>query len=317
MNIEQSIVVVTPCHNEENNVEEFIKRICALDIISEIVFVDDGSQDKTIDKIKFFQKSYANKEIKITFLELTRQFGKESAILAGLDFVNNKYDAVILIDSDLQHPPEKINEMIVPWMEGFDIVSAVRDDRKSDPFLRGFLANIFYKIFNLVVDKFSSSSGVGDFCLISNRVVNTLSDMREYNRFSKGLLPWTGFRHIFISYHHDFRNAGASSWNFFNLFDYAVDGIFSFSIFPLKVLKLIGISMSGASITYGLVLVIIRILGKVLPGYTSIMASLLFLGGINLIGMGVLGDYIGRIYLETKKRPHYILRSIKSNKNTK
>ena len=147
MNIEQSIVVVTPCPNEENNVEEFIKRICALDIISEIVFVDDGSQDKTIDKIKFFQKSYANQEIKITFLELTRQFGKESAILAGLDFVNNKYDAVILIDSDLQHPPEKIKEMIVPWMEGFDIVSAVRDDRKSDPFLRGFLAKIFYKIF--------------------------------------------------------------------------------------------------------------------------------------------------------------------------
>jgi len=316
MNFEKSIVVVTPCHNEESNIGEFIKRIFDLGVISEIVFIDDGSKDKTADRIKFFQQSYSNKEFKITLIQLTRQFGKESAILAGLDFINKKYDAAILIDSDLQHPPEKIKDMINPWIEGFDIVSAVRDDRKSDPFLRGLFAKIFYKIFNLAVDKFSSSSGVGDFCLISNRVVDTLTNMREYNRFSKGLLPWTGFKHIFISYHHDFRNAGVSSWNFFNLFDYAVDGIFSFSILPLKVLKLIGISMSGASITYGLVLVIIRIcIGKVLPGYTSIMASLLFLGGINLIGIGVLGDYIGRIYLETKKRPHYILRSIKSNKN--
>ncbi|MDC3203600.1 glycosyltransferase family 2 protein, partial [Prochlorococcus sp. AH-716-B04] len=301
----------------ENNVKDFLRRIYDLNKISEIIFIDDGSYDNTLSTIKKYQEIYSEKSrnLKITLLELTRQFGKESAILAGIDYINLNCDALILIDSDLQHPPEKINEMIEAWNRGFEIISAVRDDRKSDPFLRGIFAKIFYKIFNGIVDKFSSSSGIGDFCLISSKVVQTLTEMREYNRFSKGLLPWTGFKHLLISYHHDFRNSGNSSWNFLKLFDYALDGIFSFSIIPLKIWTFIGLSMSSASISYGLYLVIMKlIIGKVsVPGYTSIMTTLLFLGGLNLIGIGVLGDYVGRIYLETKKRPHYIVRSISTN----
>ena len=309
----KKLFVISPCHNEEASICEFIDRVISLKVIDQLILIDDGSTDKTILKIIGCQEKYSKLETstQIILLELTRNFGKESAMLAGLDYAKNKCDLLILIDSDLQHPPEKILEMITCWEKGAEIVTAVRDDRDSDSLLKEATASCFYKVFNHLVDSIKLQSGAGDFRLLSKPVISALTEMREFSRFSKGLVPWTGYKSVEVSYHHGFRYAGKSSWNALQLWRYAIDGIFSFSVIPLKVWSLIGLTTSIFSLFYAIIVIVrTAFYGVDVPGYASLIVTILFLGGIQLIGIGVLVDYIGRIYVDTKAMPHYFIRSI-------
>ena len=308
-----SLSVIAPCYNEEASIREFIERIIALKIVSELILIDDGSNDQTISKILELKNKNIeqNNTTKIILLELTRNFGKESAMLAGLDYAKNRCDVLVVIDADLQHPPETIIEMIEYWQKGAEIVTAVRDDRESDSLIKEATAACFYKVFNQLVDTIQLKSGAGDFRLLSKPVFNALSEMREFNRFSKGLVPWTGFKSIEVSYHHGSRYAGNTSWNILQLWRYAMDGIFSFSVIPLKVWSLLGLTTSIFSLFYAIYIIIrTAYYGVDVPGYASLIVTILFLGGIQLIGIGVLGDYLGRIYVDTKSRPHYLIRAV-------
>tara|TARA_Y100001968_G_scaffold272018_1_gene264013 strand:- start:3677 stop:4642 length:966 start_codon:yes stop_codon:yes gene_type:complete len=306
------VCVVSACFNEEDVICQFIERVTAIPEVSRLVLVDDGSKDSTVSKIINFIESSPHS--KVTLVALTRNFGKEAAMLAGLDHVKVSSKAVVMIDSDLQHPPELISEMVQKWREGAEVVTAVRDNRDQESRLKIASATWFYKVFNRLVDSIQLKEGAGDFRLLSAPVVEALTQMREFSRFSKGLLPWTGYQSIDITYKRINRVGGRSSWNSFKLWNYALDGIFSFSVIPLKVWTFLGISVSGVSLFYALLIILRTFFNGIdVPGYASLIVAVLFLGGIQLIGIGVLGDYIGRIYVDTKARPHYFIRSIHLN----
>ena len=310
---QSGIWVVAACFNEEAVIAKFLERLIALNQISQIVLVDDGSSDGTTTKIKQFQNTLIKKGsyVKVVLIELTRNFGKEAAMLAGLDHAKGNCEAVVLIDSDLQHPPELILPMIKAWNKGAEIVTAVRNDRDEESRLKITTASWFYKVFNQIVDSIQLQEGAGDYRLLSSPVVEALTKMREFSRFSKGLVPWTGYKSVQIDYKRPQRIAGKSSWNLLKLLSYAFDGIFSFSAVPLKIWTLLGLTVSAISLIYGSWIIIRTFLyGVDVAGYPSLIVAVLFLGGIQLIGIGVLGDYIGRIYLDTKARPHYFIRSI-------
>ena len=314
--ISSIIWVVAACFNEEAVIASFIERTLSVQGVTRLILIDDGSCDTTVKAIRDFQKNFdhASLNAQITLIELTRNFGKEAAMLAGLDFAKGKCDAVILIDSDLQHPPELIGEMIQAWRNGAEIVTAVRNDRDEESLLKVTTASWFYKVFNRIVDSIQLREGAGDYRLLSRPAVNALTEMREFSRFSKGLVPWTGYKSFEISYKRIARKGGRSSWSPVKLFKYALDGIFSFSVLPLRVWGILGLSVSVFSLFYA-ALIILRTFfyGVDVPGYASLIVAILFLGGIQLIGIGVLGDYLGRIYVDTKARPHYFIRGIHSS----
>lgn len=307
------IWVVAACFNEEAVICQFIERVLALPEVSHLLLVDDGSRDGTVAQIRSWQQRFVGSKASapVTLLELTRNFGKESAMLAGLDYAQGHCDAVVLIDSDLQHPPELITQMAQAWRDGAEVVTAVRDDRDQESRLKVTTSSWFYRVFNRVVDSIQLIDGAGDFRLLSAPVVQALTQMREFSRFSKGLLPWTGYRSVELSYSRVKRMGGRSSWSPLKLWSYALDGIFSFSVIPLKIWSFLGLVVSLISLLYAAVIVLITIFNGVdLPGYASLIVAVLFLGGIQLIGIGVLGEYIGRIYVDTKARPHYFIRAI-------
>jgi glycosyltransferase involved in cell wall biosynthesis len=217
----------------------------------------------------------------------------------------------VLIDSDLQHPPELIEAMVQAWRDGAEVVTAVRDDRDQESRLKVASASWFYRVFNKVVDSIQLQEGAGDFRLLDAGVLEAVTRLRESSRFSKGLLPWTGYRSIEMPYERVSRSAGHSSWSPLQLFSYAFDGIFSFSVLPLRVWTGIGIVVSLLSLLYAKYIATRTLVtGVEMPGYASLLVAVLFLGGIQLIGIGVLGEYIGRIYVEAKNRPHYFIRAI-------
>ena len=307
------IWVVAACFNEEVVICQFIERVLVLPEVSHLLLVDDGSRDGTVAQIRSWQQRFVGSKAStpVTLLELTRNFGKESAMLAGLDYAQGHCDAVVLIDSDLQHPPELITQMAQAWRDGAEVVTAVRDDRDQESRLKVTTSSWFYRVFNRVVDSIQLIDGAGDFRLLSAPVVQALTQMREFSRFSKGLLPWTGYRSVELSYSRVKRMGGRSSWSPLKLWSYALDGIFSFSVIPLKIWSFLGLVVSLISLLYAAVIVLITIFNGVdLPGYASLIVAVLFLGGIQLIGIGVLGEYIGRIYVDTKARPHYFIRAI-------
>ena len=220
-----------------------------------------------------------------------------------------------MIDCDLQDPPELIPKMIKSWDNGAEIVTAIRDGREKETFFKSSTARWFYKIFNNMVDSIHLKEGAGDYRLLSMEVITSLTKMRESSRFIKALIPWTGFRSIEIKYKRENRYAGKTSWSPIKLWRYALDGIFSFSIIPLKVWSLIGLFVSILSLFYALYIFLrTLILGVDVPGFASTIIATLFIGGIQLIGIGVLGEYIMRIYMDTKSRPHYFIRSISNFK---
>jgi len=301
--------VVAACFNEQDVITAFIDRVLAVPGLHQLVPIDDGSRDATVERILTWQAQHP--EAPLTLLELTRNFGKEAAMLAGLDYVAGRCEAAVLIDSDLQHPPELIEAMVAEWRAGAEVVTAVRDDRDQESRLKVASASWFYRVFNRLVDSIQLQEGAGDYRLLDAPVVEALIRLRESSRFSKGLLPWTGYRSVELPYQRVSRVGGTTSWSPLKLFGYAFDGIFSFSVLPLKVWSVIGACVSLLSLIYALVIVLDTLLtGVDVPGYATLSVAILFLGGIQLIGIGVLGEYIGRIYVEAKARPHYFIRCI-------
>jgi glycosyltransferase involved in cell wall biosynthesis len=297
------------CFNEEAGITTFIEAVLAQPSVDRLLLIDDGSRDNTTGAIRQWME--AQPQAPITLVELTRNFGKEAAMLAGLDQAVDRCGAVIQIDSDLQHPPELIAEMVQHWRAGAEMVTAVRDERDQESRLKILSASGFYRLFNRMVDSIELTDGAGDYRLLSAPVVRALTELRENDRFSKGLYPWTGFRSVNIPYLRPPRSSGTSAWNPRQLWLYALDGIFSFSVLPLKVWTLLGLVISLLSLIYAFYrLTITLVFGIDVPGWTTLVVAILFLGGVQLIGIGILGEYVGRIYMESKRRPAYFVRDI-------
>jgi glycosyltransferase involved in cell wall biosynthesis len=304
-NINPTISIVVPCYNEEKVIDIFLEHIepilNGLNKSYEIIFINDGSTDDTFKVMLNVKKNHKH----IRILNLSRNFGKEAALTAGLE--HTKGEAIIPIDVDLQDPPELIVQFIEKWEEGYDVVLAKRADRSSDSFAKKLSAEFFYKIHNKISD-ISMPNNVGDYRLMSKRVIEALKQLPENQRFMKGLFAWTGYKTATIEYKREARIAGDSSFNSWKLWNFALDGITSFSTVPLQIWLYLGIIISFFAFLYGSIITIRTVIfGVDLPGYASLLVSVLFLGGIQLMGIGILGEYIGRIYKEAKRRPSYII----------
>lgn len=302
------VSIVVPFYNESESVSIFFKRIIPILRRSkcsfEIVCVNDGSKDNTIDKLLLEKKEHP--EIKI--VDFSRNFGKDAAMTAGMDFSEGK--CVIPMDCDLQDPPELITDMIKKWKEGFDVVLAKRSDRSSDSFLKKITANLFYDIYNHISD-YPLPKNVGDFRLMDRKVVDVIKEFPERTRFMKGLFSFAGFKTAYLDYVRPIREKGTTKWSYWKLWNYAIDGITSFSTFPLKICTYVGFFVTMLAFARG-IWITFRVFfqGIDVPGYASLMVAMLFLGGIQMIFLGVIGEYIGRIYIETKQRPIYIIKNI-------
>lgn len=299
------ISIICPVYNEEQAVGRFLveinKIIAAGSEEFEIIFIDDGSDDGTVNEIRRYKKEYTF----IRLIGLSRNFGKEAALTAGLHAARG--DCVIPIDVDLQDPPELIPELISTWLKGYDTVVAKRVDRQSDGFFKRSSASLFYKVHNRLSTQ-KIPENVGDFRLIDRKIVDILSQLGERERFMKGLFSWVGFKTAEVPYQRNKRSSGGSRFNFWSLWRLALDGITGFSSVPLKVWTYVGISLAFVSFIYiGIIVCSVLLRGIDVPGYASILSVVLFLGGVQLIGIGVLGEYIGRIYLEVKGRPLYVV----------
>ena len=299
------ISIIAPCYNEEETIEPFLRRIeeilAQINESYEIVFINDGSKDNTLNVLLNAKQNFKN----IRIINFSRNFGKEAALTAGLDKARG--EAAIPIDVDLQDPPELIKELVARWREGYDVVLAKRADRTSDSFAKRVSADLFYKL-NGKISNVDIPNNVGDFRLMSKRVVEALKQLPENQRFMKGLFAWVGFKTTVIEYVREKREAGQSSFNGWKLWNFALDGITSFSTLPLRIWLYIGALVSFLSFLYGSFIILkTLIFGVDLPGYASLAVIMLFLGGIQLIGIGILGEYIGRIYSESKRRPSYII----------
>ncbi|MFC2427635.1 MAG: glycosyltransferase family 2 protein [Campylobacter sp.] len=300
-----TISIIAPCYNEEETIEPFLRRIeeilTQINEPYEIVFINDGSRDNTLNVLLNAKQNFKN----IRIINFSRNFGKEAALTAGLDKARG--EATIPIDVDLQDPPELIKDLVAKWREGYDVVLAKRADRTSDSFAKRVSADLFYKL-NGKISNVDIPNNVGDFRLMSKRVVEALKQLPENQRFMKGLFAWVGFKTTVIEYVREKREAGQSSFNGWKLWNFALDGITSFSTLPLRIWLYIGALVSFLSFLYGSFIILkTLIFGVDLPGYASLAVIMLFLGGIQLIGIGILGEYIGRIYSESKQRPSYII----------
>lgn len=298
--------VVVPMYNEEAGIEPFFKEIVpALDDITtnwEIVCVNDGSKDKTLELLEKHHK----KENRIKVIDLSRNFGKEAALTAGLEEATG--EAVVPIDADLQDPPSLISEMVKKWREGYQVVLATRKKRSGDSLLKRATAKFFYKLIGMS-SNVDIPANTGDFRLMDRQVVEAVKTLPEKTRFMKGLFAWVGFSTTTIYYDRPKRHSGSSAWSYRKLWRLALDGIFSFTTFPLHIWTYVGVVISSIAFVYVAFLVIrTLVFGVDVPGYASIMASVLFMGGIQLISLGIIGEYITRIYRETKQRPLYIVR---------
>ena len=300
-----TISIIAPCYNEEETIEPFLRRIeeilTQINEPYEIVFINDGSRDNTLNVLLNAKQNFKN----IRIINFSRNFGKEAALTAGLDKARG--EAAIPIDVDLQDPPKLIKDLVAKWREGYEVVLAKRADRTSDSFAKRVSADLFYKL-NGKISNVDIPNNVGDFRLMSKRVVEALKQLPENQRFMKGLFAWVGFKTVAIEYVREKREAGQSSFNGWKLWNFALDGITSFSTLPLRIWLYIGALVSFLSFLYGSFIILkTLIFGVDLPGYASLAVIMLFLGGIQLIGIGILGEYIGRIYSESKRRPSYII----------
>jgi glycosyltransferase involved in cell wall biosynthesis len=303
------IAVVVPMHNEAHNIARFAERLsriserCASAIF--LVYVDDGSTDNTLSVVKSQLDTLPGSVV----VELSRNFGKEAAMLAGMDTaLTMRFDALILIDADLQHPPEAIPEMIKKWTDGSDVVIAARKSRLGDSFARRMLSRCFYRIINRLADV-EIADGEGDFRLLARGVVNALCSLREQDRFTKGLYSWVGFRQSRIFVEYDQRSSGSSRFSLSQLTALAGSAITSFSAKPLRLALYVGAVVGSLSLFLALWIGMQTVIfGRVLPGYTSIFCGLMFIGGVQLMSIGLLGEYVGRTYIQSKMRPPYVIR---------
>ncbi|MBR8830317.1 MAG: putative glycosyltransferase [Chroococcopsis gigantea SAG 12.99] len=304
--LELSIVV--PIYNEEENLDYLFQRLFKvldnLHTTYEIICINDGSKDKSLDFLIQYSKDYPV----IKVINLSRNFGKDIALSAGIDLANG--NAVIPIDADLQDPPELIGEMVDLWKQGYDVVYASRRIRQGETWFKKFTAEGFYKVIN-GLSKISIPHNTGDFRLIDRCVVEAIKRMPEKQRFMKGLFAWVGFKQTAIYFDREPRYQGQTKWNYWKLWNFALDGITSFSFLPLKIWGYVGLIISCLSLIYALYLVIrTLIFGIDVPGYASLMVAILFLGGIQLLTLGIIGEYLGRVYEEVKDRPLYLVRDL-------
>ena len=300
------ISLVVPVFNEEDTIPIFYNTVREYEGLREheveIVFINDGSKDATESIINALSLT----DPRVVALSFTRNFGKEPALFAGLDYASG--DAIIPIDVDLQDPIDVIPRLIEKWLAGADIVLAKRTDRSTDCRLKRKSAEWFYKLHNKISNP-KIEENVGDFRLMSREVVENIKLMHERNLFMKGVLSWVGGKTAVVEYARAERVAGSSKFNGWKLWNLALEGITSFSTFPLRIWTYIGLLVAGISFLYGALMIFEKIFfGNNVPGYPSLLVSVLFLGGVQLIGIGVLGEYIGRIYVETKSRPRYIIK---------
>ncbi len=303
MKIDVSLIV--PVYNEEAIVDKFINQISSLlknKFKYELIFINDGSDDETLSKLLKRQK----KDLHIKIIDLTRNFGKEAALTAGLKFARGNVS--IPLDVDLQDPPEIIFKMIAKWKNGAEVVVGRRIDRTSDSFFKRFSADFFYYLFNKISNH-KIPKNVGDFRLMDRKVVDALNKLDEQNRFMKGLFSWVGFKTDYVDYIRPQRDVGKSKFNTWKLFNLSVEAITSFSIRPLKIWTYLGLLIAFISLLVGLRILFQALFNNVqVPGYASLFIATTFLGGIQLIGIGILGEYLGRVYIESKKRPIYLVR---------
>ncbi len=303
------ISLVVPAYNEQEVLPEFHARaskvLSELDIEYEIVYVNDGSKDKTINVIKELGK----KDSHVAIVDLSRNFGKEIALTAGLDHA--KGGAVIVIDADLQDPPELIPELIEKWRDGFDVVYAKRVIRDGETWFKKFTAHLFYRF----IQRLSSvhiPEDVGDYRLISRSALDALLTMREQHRFMKGLFAWVGFSQVAVPYRRDPRAAGETKWNYWKLWNFALEGVTSFTTKPLKLASYLGVGIAFLSFIYGAYIIYDTLVhGNPVPGYPSLMVVVLFIGGLQFIILGIIGEYLARTFSETKNRPLYLIKEYK------
>ena len=302
----KTISILIPAYNEEAVLDKLFVRLSNLanqikNYQFEFLFVNDGSKDKTLDIIK----DYAEKDPRVSYINFSRNFGKEIGMIAGFDYV--KGDATVIIDADLQDPPELIPEMIKLWEEGYDDVYAKRRSREGETWFKKFTSKMYYRTLQSVT-RIPIQEDTGDFRLLDRRVVEALKQFRESQRNTKAMFSWVGFHKKEILYDRDPRAAGETKWNYKKLVDLAIDGITSFTTAPLRISTYVGILVSIFAFVYLLYLVIRTLaFGSDLAGYPSMMAVILFLGGVQLVSLGIIGEYVGRIFNETKQRPLYLI----------
>jgi len=302
------ISLLIPVFNESGNIHELLSRLNAviapLNMETEYVFVNDGSTDNTLQLLLSAQTI----DKRIIILDLSRNFGKEAALTAALDFCRGR--AAIPIDADLQDPPELLPEMIGKWRDGYEVVNAVRRSRSDEGLLRRLTAFLFYRFLGRLSD-IQIPPDTGDFRLLSRPAIEALKRMPERRRFMKGIFAWVGFKATEVYYDRPARNAGSTSWNYLKLANFAVEGLTSFSAKPLRWATYIGVATALASIVYAVVIVMKTILwGDPVAGYPSLMVAVLFLGAVQLVSIGIIGEYLGRVYEETKQRPVYLTKAI-------
>jgi glycosyltransferase involved in cell wall biosynthesis len=303
------ISIVIPCLNEEKNIPIYFKEVSKVingdaelsNLSFELIFIDDGSDDKTLELIKKLSKEHEQ----IKFISFSRNFGKEAAIYAGLK--NSSGDFIILMDADLQDPPPLLPQMYSLIKSGaYDCVATRRTSRKGEPVIRSVLTRAFYKIMNMISET-KVVDGARDFRLMTRQMVNSILKLSEYNRFSKGIFSWVGFETKWLEYENIERHDGETNWSFWKLLIYAIEGITSFSTTPLYISTIIGIVFSILAVIFMIIIIIRTLLfGDAVVGWASTMSVILFLGGIQLFSIGILGQYISKTYLETKNRPIYI-----------
>lgn len=301
-----TITIIVPCYNEQEVLEQFHKR--TEDVLRRIsdcrfryLFVNDGSRDGTLGILR----RLAAEDKKVSYLSFSRNFGKEAAMLAGLDYAD--CDAAVIMDADLQHPPEMIPEMIRWWRQGYDDVCAKRADRNDEGFVKRHLTNFFYKLLQKC-SRTEIQRNVGDFRLLDRRCVAALRLMREGERYTKGMFTWVGFKKKEIPFHVQPRAAGKTTWNYWSLLNLALEGLTSFTTAPLRLASMFGVLVSFMAILYMLyVFIRAMIYGDPVAGYPTLLTVMLCLGGVQLLALGIIGEYLGRVFNESKRRPLYLI----------
>lgn len=301
----QLLSVVVPVFNESDGIVRFHERLASvldsLDLRSEVIYVNDGSRDDTVEKLKALRTA----DGRIGLIDLSRNFGKELAMTAGFDRADG--DAVVVIDADLQDPPEIIRDFVREWRAGYDVVYGQRTTRDGESVVKRTTAFFFYRLIQSV-SRVRIPVDTGDFRLMSRRAVVALRRLREQHRFMKGLFAWIGYKSKALLYERDRRFAGSSSFNYWKLWNFAIEGLTSFTTVPLKIGTYVGLLVAGGAMIYGLTIIYRTLMyGNPVAGYPSLMVVVLFLGGVQLMGVGIIGEYLGRMFDETKQRPLYLI----------
>lgn len=300
-----TVSVVIPAYNEEGNIERLTGKV--VEIVKnyydyEILFIDDGSEDSTLEILK----RLAEQNQKIHYISLARNFGHQNALKAGLDHARG--NCVITMDADLQHPPELIPQLVEKWLEGYEVVYTIRKDDPGLSWIKRKTSGIFYKLMNWLSD-IHIKKGAADFRLLDRSVVEVLKEVKEYYLFFRGMTAWVGFKQYAVEYMPDNRFSGQSKYSLKRMLGFALTGITSFSLKPLRLSVLLGVFFAVFAFVYGIYAILMKFFSdQAIPGWASVLVSVLFIGGIQLVVLGIVGEYIGKLFMESKRRPHYIVK---------